>query len=334
LSEKPTWLLLSNSSPGRGPETYGDFENIYPWTNRVPNARQVSEGDVAIIGDNYAGIILRIGRVASIETREGMTAIDRCPLCQESSQIRRSSDPVSWKCPKCKHEYSEPFQDFVETLHYRATLAPCTNYSGSSKYADVQKAGAPKNQNAMRKISPELLPADIKLLIQNLDTVIAQRPFTTYPEARVGRTTEPKIGERKAIADRASRPVSQPEAELVERFKDWIEGEGNLRPAALRLPTPLGETWVEADLWLPATRQLVEAKAEATRESVRMAIGQVLDYTHLASLLIEGKDFPGLTAASPAILLPMLPEPDLLELLKKLSIVLWVKSEKGFQEIR
>jgi hypothetical protein len=186
----------------------------------------------------------------------------------------------------------------------------------------------------MRKVSPELLPADIKLLIQNLDTVIAQRPFTTYPEARVGRTTEPKIGERKAIADRASRPVSQPEAELVERFKDWIEGEGNLRPAALRLPTPLGETWVEADLWLPATRQLVEAKAEATRESVRMAIGQVLDYTHLASLLIEGKDFPGLTAASPAILLPMLPEPDLVELVKKLKIALWVKSEKGFQEIR
>jgi hypothetical protein len=65
-----------------------------------------------------------------------------------------------------------------------------------------------------------------------------------------------------------------------------------------------------------------------------MAIGQVLDYTHLASLLIEGKDFPGLTAASPAILLPMLPEPDLVELVKKLKIALWVKSEKGFQEIR
>ena len=186
----------------------------------------------------------------------------------------------------------------------------------------------------MRRVSPELLPADIRLLIQNLDTVIAQRPLNMYPEARVGRTTEPKIGQRKAIADRASRPVSQPEAELVERFKDWIEGEGNLRPAALKLPTPLGETWVEADLWLPATRQLVEAKADANRESVRMAIGQVLDYTHLASLLVQGKDFPGLKNASPAILLPMLPEPDLLELLKKLNVALWVKSQKGFQEIR
>ena len=334
MSDQPTWLLLSTSSPGRGPETYGDLDNIYAWTNRVPNARQVLEGSVAIIGDNYAGTVLRIGRVASIETSEGMTAIDRCPSCQASSQNRRSGDLPSWKCPKCKHEYSEPLKDLVGTLHYRATLAPCTKYSGASKYADVQQAGAPGNQNAMREINPELLPADIQLLIQNLDTVIAQRPFTTYPEARVGRTTEPKIGERKAIADRASRPVSQPESELVERFKDWIEGEGNLRPAALKLPTPLGETWVEADLWLPATRQLVEAKADANRESVRMAIGQVLDYTHLASLLVQGKDFPGLKNASPAILLPMLPEPDLLELLKKLSIALWVKSQKGFQEIR
>jgi len=334
LSEKPTWLLLSTSSPGRGPETYGDLDNIYAWTNRVPNARQVREGNVAIIADNYAGTILRVGRIASIETSEGTTAIDRCPSCQASSQNRRSGDLPSWKCPKCKHEYSEPIKDLVETLHYRATLAPCTKYSGTTKYADVQKAGALGNQNAMREINPELLPADIKLLIQNLDTVISLRPLTKYPEARVGRTTEPKIGERKAIADRAARPVSQPEAELVEHFKDWIEREGNPRPTALKLPTPLGEIWVEADLWLPGTRQLIEAKADATRESVRMAIGQVLDYTHLAGLLVEGKDFPGLKNARPAILLPMLPEPDLIELLKKLGIILWVKSLKGFQIIK
>ena len=334
MSEKPTWLLLSTSSPGRGPETYGDLDNIYAWTNRVPNARQVLEGSVAIIGDNYAGTVLRIGRIASIETSEGITAIDRCPSCQASSQNRRSGDVPSWKCPKCKQEYSEPFRDYVETLHYRATLSPCTTYSGQSKYADVQQAGAPGNQNAMREINPELLPADIQRLIQGLDTVIAHPPLATYPEARVGRTTEPKIGERKAIADRAARPVLQPEAELIERFKDWIESQGKPRPVALKLPTPSGATLVEADLWLPGTHQLVEAKADATRESVRMAIGQVLDYCHLASLLIEGKDFPGLKNATPAVLFPVLPEPDLLELLKKLGIVLWVKSEKGFQEVR
>ena len=334
MSEKPIWLLLSTTSPGRGPESYGDLDNIYAWTNRVPNAKQVSEGSVAIIGDNHAGTILRVGRIASIATSEGLTAIDRCPSCQASSQIRRSSNPESWKCPKCKHEYSAPLKDLVPTLHYRATLSPNTQYSGTSTYADAQKAGSPGNQNAMREVDFTLLPENLQKLIQNLDVALAQESITAYPAPRVGRTTEPKIGERKAIADRTAQPMSQPEARLVEQFKDWLVASGCRRPAAIKLPAGGGETWAEPDLWIPEKNQLVEAKADATRESVRMAIGQVLDYAHLASLLMETEEFPGLKGTQPAILLPVLPTSDLLELIKKLGIVLWVQSNQGFQEIR
>ena len=334
MTDQPVWLLLSTTSPGRGPETYGDLENIYAWTNRVPNAKQVSEGSVAIVGDNYAGTILRVGRIASIATSEGLTAIDRCPSCQASSQNRRSIDPESWKCPKCKHEYSAPLKDLVPTLHYRATLSPNTQYGGPSTYADVQKAGSPGNQNAMREIDFTLLPENLQKLIQNLDVALAQESITAYPAPRVGRTTEPKIGERRAIADRTAQPMNQPEARLVEQFKDWLVENGLQRPAAIKLPAGGGETWAEADLWIPEKSQLIEAKADATRESVRMAIGQVLDYAHLASHLIESEEFPGLKNSQPTILLPMLPTSDLLELIKKLEIVLWVQSIQGFQEIR
>jgi ribosomal protein L37AE/L43A len=334
VTDQPIWLLLSNTSPGRGPETYGDFENIYAWTNRVPNAKQISEDNVAIIGDNYAETILRIGRIASIASSEGLAAIDRCPLCRASSQNRRSSDSTSWKCRKCKHEYSEPFKDLVPTIHYRATLSPCTQYSGTSTYADVQKAGSPGNQNAMREVDFSLLPENLQKLIQQLDVTLAQELITAYPAPRIGRTTEPKIGERKAIADRTAQPISQPEARLVEQFKDWLVASGCQRPAAIKFPTGDGGTWAEADLWVPEKNQLIEAKADATRESVRMAIGQVLDYAHLASLLMETKEFPGLKSSQPTILLPMLPTSDLLELIRKLKIALWVKSNQGFQEIR
>ena len=334
MTELSVWLLLSTTSPGRGPETYGDLENIYAWTNRVPNAKRVSEGNVAIIGDNYAGKILRVGRIASIATSEGLTAIDRCPSCKASSQNRRTTDPESWKCPKCKHEYSAPLKDPVPTLHYRATLSPNTKYSGISTYGDVQKAGSPGNQNAMREVNYSLLPENLQKLIQKLDVALAQDPIATYPAPRVGRTTEPKIGERKAIADRTAQPMNQPEARLVEQFKEWLVKNGLQRPAAIKFPASGGETWVEADLWIPEKVQLVEAKNDATRESVRMAIGQVLDYAHLASLLIENDEFPGLKNPQPAILLPMLPASDLLELIKKLEIVLWVQSNQGFQEIR
>jgi ribosomal protein L37AE/L43A len=300
----------------------------------VPNAKQISVGSVAIIGDNHAGTILRVGRIASIATSEGLTAIDRCPSCQASSQIRRSINPESWKCPKCKHEYSAPLKDLVPTLHYRATLSPNTQYSRNSTYADVQKAGSPGNQNAMREVDFTLLPVNLQMMIQSLDVALTQESIAAYPAPRVGRTTEPKIGERKAIADRSAQPLSQPEARLVERFKDWLEASGCRRPAAIKFPAGGGETWAEADLWIPEKNQLVEAKADATRESVRMAIGQVLDYAHLASLLMETEEFPGLKGTQPTILLPTLPTADLLELIKKLGIVLWVQSNQGFQEIR
>ena len=334
MIDQSVWLLLSTTSPGRGPETYGDLENIYAWTNRVPNAKQVSEGSVAIIGDNYAGTILRVGRIASIATSEGLTAIDRCPSCQASSQNRRSIEPESWKCPKCKHEYSAPLKDLVPTLHYRATLSPNTQYGGPSTYADVQKAGSLGNQNAMREVDFTLLPINLQVMIQNLDVALTQESIAAYPAPRVGQTTEPKIGERKAIADRSAQPMSQPEAHLVEQFKDWLVTLGCQRPAAVKFPASGGETWAEADLWIPEKNQLVEAKADATRESVRMAIGQVLDYAHLATLLMESEEFPGLKSAQPTILLPALPTADLLELIKKLGIVLWVQSNQGFQEIR
>jgi hypothetical protein len=49
---------------------------------------------------------------------------------------------------------------------------------------------------------------------------------------------------------------------------------------------------------------------------------------------METEEFPGLKSSQPAILLPVLPTSDLLELIKKLGIVLWVQSNQGFQEIR
>jgi hypothetical protein len=49
---------------------------------------------------------------------------------------------------------------------------------------------------------------------------------------------------------------------------------------------------------------------------------------------MESIEFPGLKSAQPTILLPALPTADLLELIKKLGIVLWVQSNQGFQEIR
>jgi hypothetical protein len=217
---------------------------------------------------------------------------------------------------------------------------PQTKFSAwGTRDAEIAKAANTRVkleelENAMREVDFTLLPENLQKLIQNLDVALIQESITAYPAPRVGRTTEPKIGERKAVADRTAQPMNQPEARLVEQFKDWLVESGYQRPTAIRFPAGGGETWAEADLWIPEKDQLVEAKADATRESVRMAIGQVLDYAHLAGLLMETEEFPGLKSSQPSILLPALPTSDLLELIKKLGIVLWVQSNQGFQEIR
>jgi hypothetical protein len=79
---------------------------------------------------------------------------------------------------------------------------------------------------------------------------------------------------------------------------------------------------LKPDFWIEDLKMIVEAKASTSREHVRLAIGQVLDYVHLAAQLgFEMK---------PAILLPGLPPGDLVDLLKDLGIELIYKTDATF----
>jgi hypothetical protein len=79
---------------------------------------------------------------------------------------------------------------------------------------------------------------------------------------------------------------------------------------------------LKPDFWIEDLEMIVEAKPSITREHVRMAIGQVLDYVHLAAQL-------GLKM-KPAILLPGIPSSDLVALLKDLGIRLIYKTGSTF----
>jgi hypothetical protein len=90
--------------------------------------------------------------------------------------------------------------------------------------------------------------------------------------------------------------------EAVENIAFTIAGQkGVLRP----------------DFWLPKLNLVVEAKVSTSRDYVRQAIGQVLDYKNLAKQ-------NGLNPRA-AILLPGLPSPDLVTLIASLNIQLIVR---------
>jgi len=68
--------------------------------------------------------------------------------------------------------------------------------------------------------------------------------------------------------------------------------------------------------------RLIEAKSSASRQNVRMAIGQLLDYRrHLAR------------GSSLAVLLPTKPSDDLLDLLRSVKITTIAEAGRKFVEV-
>lgn len=114
--------------------------------------------------------------------------------------------------------------------------------------------------------------------------------------------------EEHATAAFVSNPAKGPtfaerrEAALVERYGRWLAEHGQAATRnEIRLasqPRPL-----YTDLFNEHTRELVEAKGTATRNQVRLGLGQVLDYARY----VEHERL--------AVLLPVRPAEDLVELL-------------------
>ncbi|KOU32721.1 restriction endonuclease [Streptomyces sp. WM6372] len=111
------------------------------------------------------------------------------------------------------------------------------------------------------------------------------------------------------------------EAKLVQQFSDYLRSRGQ-RVHRHRI-LPAGETRpLLTDLYAPELGLLVEAKGSVTRENVRMAIGQLADYSRFVE------------PTTCAILLPSEPRKDLIDLAtSQQCVVLW-PAGKSFEGSR
>lgn len=105
---------------------------------------------------------------------------------------------------------------------------------------------------------------------------------------------------------------------LVARYTEWLDGLG-VKSVARIYRVPKLALPLRCDIFLPEKNVLIEAKSTYRRESMRMAIGQLLDYRRYEE-----------TEPELAVLLPSLPIRDIRDLLASLDIALIWPHGSGF----
>ena len=134
-------------------------------------------------------------------------------------------------------------------------------------------------------------------------------PFTPPPTARVDVVAIEEHNTERAFVtpDREPYEFERREAELVHRYREHLHRLGH-EVSRLRV-LPAGESApLYSDLWDVTTSDLIEAKATVSRESLRMAVGQLLDYGRFVEA--EGR----------TVLVPSRPRDDLLSYLSNAGI--------------
>ena len=121
-----------------------------------------------------------------------------------------------------------------------------------------------------------------------------------------------------------SQPVRR-EALLVKNYNEFRNSNKLKRLVKHTLQLHGTSRPLETDGWAIESSTLIEAKASASRENIRMAIGQLLDYRKLMRDKIKVKRM--------AILVPKKPREDLIKLLKELRIKVIFKEKERFVEI-
>ena len=115
---------------------------------------------------------------------------------------------------------------------------------------------------------------------------------------------ESRYAEEMVVSQRELYRAKRRESALVQEFSSWMERKGHT--VRRQMITPANEPKaLFTDIFVEDLNILVEAKGSTDRGSIRMAIGQLLDY----------RRFSKTRPPKCAVLLPALPGKDLLELL-------------------
>lgn len=147
-------------------------------------------------------------------------------------------------------------------------------------------------------------------------------PFAPAPKPRTDVVpVEMHNTERAFVSpDREPYEFERREAALVQSYRRYLESEG-CDVGRLRIVPPGESRPLYSDLWNETNEDLIEAKSTVTRDQIRQAIGQLLDY---------GRFVPGATRT---ILVPSRPRQDLLDYVASVGVGVVFPDKGGWKYI-
>jgi hypothetical protein len=145
--------------------------------------------------------------------------------------------------------------------------------------------------------------------LHDIPVALPHIPVTPTPEPRVATVpVEEQHTERAFVTpDRDPYEIERREATLVHKYREHLRRQGH-DVARLRVVPPGESAPLYSDLWDLTALELIEAKGLVTREQLRTAVGQLLDYGRFVQ------------AKTRTVLVPTKPRPDLLAYLAHAGI--------------
>jgi hypothetical protein len=149
-------------------------------------------------------------------------------------------------------------------------------------------------------------------------------PITPSNKAVISRVpVEDQHTERSFVTpNREPYELERAEASLVHRYRRHLQSQGHT-VSRLRVVPPDEGAPLYSDLWDETAVELIEAKGSVTRDQLRHAVGQLLDYGRF----IDAKTL--------SILVPSRPRPDLLAYLQSVGMdVIYPEATDGTGWVR
>lgn len=355
-SEKLVWDTVNRPQSfalmkfGQAIETidnpYADDEQSYSYDTNVPNHLNLAAGAICLVVNRKKKgspklperlvIIERIRALDPDDTflkKKYLCPNQKCSIRNDVRERQSVKDPEKrYRCPSCKLEFGRPEIYYEPVRRFKAEYGEDSiDVRGIITEEDLDRAT--KRPGAKKVPQHAIRTMDLEKLLERHPQLLSGIEYSHTPTKGDRVTSRHRALPESFPRLRAGLPrwkseyVHQPEAALQRRFAVWWANVQKCEmPGTIEFRSVTGARLVP-DMWIGEPPAVFEVKVSlGSREPVRTAIGQVLDYQNVA------RD-AGHKETSAGIVLDKKPATELVKLIHHLGIRLYYEAGGAFVEV-